>query len=137
MPWRVEFARETGEVMVTGSGEIRDEDARAQVEKIIPLLKQSHAGNVLVNYSDALSEVSLSSLYGLPDYASELGAPWHIRVAVVLPRTRYRIESYQFFELVCKNAGYNVALFDERESAEDWLAQGPLVREQANQRVPA
>ena len=123
--------------MVTGSGEIRDEDARAQVKEIIPLLKQSHAGNVLVNYSDALSEVSLSSLYGLPDYASELGAPWHIRVAVVLPRTRYRIESYEFFQLVCQNAGYNVRLFDEREAAEDWLAQVPPVRKQADHLVSA
>ena len=133
MPWRVEFARETGEVMVTGSGEIRDEDARAQVEKIIPLLKQSHAGSVLVNYSDALSEVSLSSLYGLPDYASELGAPWHIRVAVVLPRTRYRLESYQFFELVCQNAGYNVKLFETKEAAEQWLAQTSPGQEHADQ----
>jgi hypothetical protein len=46
-------------------------------------------------------------------------------VAVVLPRTRYRIESYEFFELVCKNAGYDVRLFEVREKAERWLAPSP------------
>lgn len=118
--------------MVTSSGEIRNEDARAQVEEIIRLLKQNRARVVLVDYSDALSEVSLPSLYGLPDYYTELGAPWNARIALVLPRSRYRLESYQFFELVCKNAGYNVRLFDEREAAEHWLGLGPPVREHAD-----
>jgi hypothetical protein len=125
MPWRVEFAPEKSIVVVAAWGEIRNEDAEAQVEKIILLLKQNQASGVLLDYSDALSEVSLPSLYGLPDYYTELGAPWHARVAVVLPRNRYRIESYQFFELVCKNAGYNVRLFDGRGAAEAWLAEMP------------
>ena len=132
MPWRVEFVPEKGIVVVTCSGEIRDEDARAQVEETTRLLKQNQASAVLTDYSDAVSEVSLPSLYWLPDYYSELGAPWNIRVAVVLPRTRYRVESFQFFELVCKNAGYDVSVFHAREAAEDWLAQALPVREQAD-----
>ena len=132
MPWRVEFAPEKDAIVVTSSGEIRDEDARAQVEETIRLLKQNQASAVLADYADALSEVSLPSLYRLPDYYSQVGAPWHARVAVVLPRTRYRLESYQFFELVCKNAGYNVKLFEAREAAENWLAQAPPVREPAD-----
>ena len=132
MPWRVEFDPEKGMVVVTSSGEIRNEDARAQVEATSRLLKQNQASAVLTDYSDALSEVSLPSLYWLPDYYTELGAPWNTRVAVVLPRTRYRVESFQFFELVCKNAGYNVSLFPTREAAEDWLAQTSPARERAD-----
>jgi len=132
MPWRVEFVPEKGIVVVTCSGEIRDEDARAQVEETTRLLKQNQASAVLTDYSDAVSEVSLPSLYWLPDYYSELGAPWNTRVAVVLPRIRYRVESFQFFELVCKNAGFDVSLFHAREAAEDWLAQASPVREQAD-----
>jgi hypothetical protein len=47
---------------------------------------------------------------------------------VVLPRTRYRIETYQFFELVCKNAGYDVGLFEQREAAADWLQKAQPIR---------
>ena len=129
MPWTVEYAPERRAVVVTASGEIHDEDARAQTAEALCLLKDNRASGVLVDYSDAVSEVSLSRLYGLPDYAAEFGAPWDAGVAVVLPRIPYRLESYQFLELVCKNAGYHVKLFETKEAAEHWLAQAAPVRE--------
>jgi hypothetical protein len=132
MPWKVEYAPEAGMVVVTASGEIHNEDASAQAAEAFRLAEQNQTSVILADYSDALSEVSLPSLYGLPDYYSQLGVPWHARVAVVLPRTRYRIESYQFFELVCKNAGYNVQLFEDRAAAEQWLAEASPVRQHAD-----
>jgi hypothetical protein len=129
MPWTVEYVPERDRVLVTASGEIRDEDARAQTAQALDLLKHNQVSAVLVDYSDALSEVSLPNLYGQPDYYSQTGAPWHVSMAVVLPRTRYRLESYQFFELVCQNAGYNVKLFETKDAAEDWLAKAPPVRQ--------
>jgi hypothetical protein len=131
MPWKVEYAPEACMAVVTAAGEIRNEDATAQAAEALRLLKQHQASRVLVDYSDALSEVSLPSLYGLPDYYSRIGVPWNVRVAVALPRTRYRLESYQFFELVCKNAGYSVKLFDAREAAEHWLTQTSPVQDHA------
>ena len=132
MPWRVDYVPETSMLVVTASGAIRNEDATAQAAEIFRLAKQNQTSVVLADYSDALSEVSLPSLYGLPDYCSQIGMPWHARVAVVLPRTRYRIESYQFLELVSHNAGYNLKLFETRDAAEQWLAQASPVREHAD-----
>jgi hypothetical protein len=123
--------------VVTASGEMRDEDARAQTAETIYLLKHNHAAAVLADYSDALLEVSLARLYWLPDYATQLGAPWDTRVAVVLPRGSCRLESQQFFALVCKNAGYDVRLFEERSAAENWLAPTPPARQQAVHTVQA
>jgi hypothetical protein len=131
MPWRVEYEPEKGMVVVTASGEIRNEDATAQAADAIRLAKRNQASLVLLDYSEALSEVSLPSLYELPDYFSQRGMPWNARVAVVLPRTRYRIETYQFFELVSRNAGYNLKLFETNAAAETWLAQAPPVRAHA------
>jgi hypothetical protein len=114
-------------VVVTASGEVRDEDARAQTAETFHLLKRHHATSVLVDYSEAVSEVSLARLYGLAEYSAELGMSWDTRVAVALPRTKYRLESYQFFELASKIAGYNVRLFEDKEAAEHWLAtNGPI-----------
>lgn len=129
MPCRAEYAPEAGWVVLTASGEMRDEDARALTAEAIHLLKHHQASGILVDCSDAVSEVSLSRLYRLPDYATELGAPWYARVAVVLPRSRYRLESYEFLELVCKNAGYHAKLFETKETAENWLAETAPVRE--------
>ena len=113
--------------MVTASGEIRDEDARAQTVEAFYLLGQNRAAGILADYSDAISEVTLAELYWLPDYAAVIGAPWNIPVAVVLPQRQYRLESFQFFELVCNNAGWNVKLFEPKAAAEDWLAQAAPV----------
>ena len=117
--------------MIIGTGKITDEDAKAQVLEGTRLLKQHQTTSVLIDYSEAWSEVSLSGAYGLPDYYGELGGPWHVRVAVVAPRTGYRIETYEFLELVCKNAGYDVRLFETREAAEEWLRQASPMQKQA------
>ena len=135
MPWTVEYEPERALVLVTGSGNMRDEDATAQTTEAICFLKQNHSNAILVDYSEAVSEVTLSNLYWLPDYSSELGAPWNIQVAVLLPRTQYRLESFQFFELVCKNAGYNVRLFEAKEVAEAWLAEALAPQEPAGHAV--
>lgn len=132
MSWRVEYLPVTGLVTVTAAGEISDEDSRAQVGRVIGLLKQHQTTLVLADYSEALSTVSLPCLYGLPDYFTQCGGFWNVRVAVVLPRTRYRIETYQFFKLVCSNAGYDVRLFDQREAAEQWLKQDRSIRTKAD-----
>ena len=126
MSWKVEYLPATGLVAVTAAGEVSDEDARAQVEQVIGLLKQHQTTLVLVDYSEALSEVSLPSLYRLPDSFLQCGGPWNVRVAVVLPHSRYRNETYQFFKLVCGNAGYDVRLFDQRDAAEEWLEHDQL-----------
>ena len=110
--------------MVTATGQVSDQDGKNQAERAIRLLQENQAALVLVDYSEAMSEVSLPNLYLLPDHFSALGAPWHARIAVLLPQTGYRMESYQFFELACKNAGYSVKLFAETGPAENWLRQG-------------
>ena len=66
MPWRVEYIPAKDVVAVNATGEISSEDAGAQVAETIRALKQNQANLVLVDYSDALSEVSLASRYGLP-----------------------------------------------------------------------
>ena len=130
MAWKLKYVPARAAVVVVVSGELRNDDARAQVVEVVELLNRHQTRNVLLDCSDAVSEMTLPELYWLADAASELRVPWDIRVALVSPRTRYRIESYQFFELVFRNAGYDVKLFEDREAAEEWLAPPPEVRAQ-------
>jgi hypothetical protein len=137
MSWRVEYLPATGVVEATAKDEVSDADARAQVEEAIRLVEQHQASLVLADYAEALSEVTLPSLYELPDLFNRHGGLWHIQIAVVTPRTGYRIETYQFFGLVCRNAGYNVKLFATRGAAEEWLEQGQSHRPGANRHSQA
>ena len=121
MAWTVEFIPESDLVLLVVAGEILDEDGKRQVAEIIRLLNEHQSSLVLVDCSNAVAKTSLPGLYRLPDYATELGAPWTVRAAVVIPLTLFLIERFRFFELVFRNAGYDVHLFDDRESAESWL----------------
>src|SRR5580698_803076 len=102
MSWNVEYVPEKAMVKVMARGRIFNQDAREQAVQAIALLKEHDADFVLVDSSDVKLEVSLANLYWLPEYYLELGAPQHVRLAVVLPRSQGQIETYQFYQIACK-----------------------------------
>jgi hypothetical protein len=52
----------------------------------------------------------------------EEAASRQAKVAVMLPASKEAREAVQFYELACKNNGWRVQVFSERQSALDWLA---------------
>ncbi len=137
MAWKVEFVLERSLVTVTASGVIQNEDAKAQAAEVVRLLRRHESGLLLLDYAEAFSELSLPELYWLADQAMMLGTPWRLRIAVVLPSTRYRIGSYEFFELVFRNAGFEVRLFEGRDAALAWVAPWHEAPTSARQHVHA
>ncbi len=128
MSWTIEYLAEKEMVLLVLTGDIVDEDCGPQVADGVRLLYQHECTRVLVDCSEAVPRTSLPNLYRLPDYATELKAPWNVRVAIVLPRAPFQTEKFEFLALVSRNAGYDVRLFDGRQSAEDWLRRPRLVR---------
>ena len=121
MAWTIEYLPERALVLLVVTGEIGDQDSSETLAETVRLLNEHQCTLVLVDCADAVTEASLPGIYRLPDHATALGAPWNLRIAVVLPKRRLRIETFHFFALVCSNAGYDVRLFDDRNSAEAWL----------------
>jgi hypothetical protein len=127
MRWQVEYMAEKGIVLVTAAGPVTYHDVLLQVDQAARLMNEHKAVLVLADYVEARSELSLAQLYFLArDYSKVEGAS-HARAAVVVPRTRHRIETYEFHALAAKNAGYNVQLFDTKAAAEEWLCQPATV----------
>jgi hypothetical protein len=104
MPWTVEYIAEKKMALVLIKGQIRDDDLKEQVTETIRILREQGASFALVDCTNGLSEATLPAIYYLPDQATMSGAPWHLRVALVLPTTKYRMDTYRFFELVFKSA---------------------------------
>jgi CheY-like chemotaxis protein len=121
--WPAEYLADQHLVVTTLAGTVSDADARNQSEEVIRLLKAHQASLVLVDCREAVSEISYAVLYWLPRFYEQLGVPRSTRIAVVLPAVPYRVESFQFYALACRNAGYDVRLFASRQAAEDWLLQ--------------
>jgi CheY-like chemotaxis protein len=121
--WSAEYLPEKKMVASTMRGAITDTDAKTQSEKVIRLLKDHEAELVLIDCREAISEMSYAVLYWMPRFYLQLGASRSTRMAVVLPVVPHRLESFLFYALACRNAGYNLRLFETRQMAEDWLAK--------------
>ncbi|MCX6914013.1 MAG: hypothetical protein NT167_13340 [Verrucomicrobia bacterium] len=132
MAWTVEHVPGKDLVLLVVTDELLDEEGKAQVAETVRLLNKHQSTLALVDCSNAVPKVSLPSIYRLPDYATELGVPWNVRIAVVIPQTRFQIEMFHFFELVFRNAGYDTRIFDDRESAEAWLRRPPPLQTQVH-----
>ena len=122
MSWSAEYVPAENQVELVVSGPVFNRDAREQAADVIRLIKRHDADFVMVDYTQVVLEVSLANLYWLPDYYLELGAPQHVHVALVLPPGNFQLESYEFFRVACRNAGYDVRLFDSRSAADAWLS---------------
>ena len=121
MSWSAEYVAAENQVELAASGPVFNRDAREQAAEVIRLIKRHDADFVLVDYTRVVLEVSLANLYWLPEYYIELGAPQHVHVALILPPGNFQLESYEFFRVACRNAGYKVKLFDSRAAADAWL----------------
>jgi len=124
MPWQIQYDPKNHIVLITATGQISNDDARAQVQEAVKLMKEHRTTRVLADYSEGLTEVSLANLYWLVDFYKAVDAPPNFKGAVVLPHSGHRIEAYQFHTLAARNAGYNIRLFETRADAEKWLLEG-------------
>jgi len=124
MPCDVKHVPDTNTVEVIGYGKLTSQEAVRATEEASRLLNENGATRVLCDYCDAVTEVTTVDIHWLPQYQEKLGAPKNIRIGLVLPKTGYRIEDFQFYETVCRNRGYNCRAFGSREAAAKWLDQG-------------
>jgi DNA-binding NarL/FixJ family response regulator len=117
----VEYLPDKKMVLAIMKGRITELDGRSQAEHVVRLLRDNQASLVLVDCRNAVSDLSYAFLYGQPKLYAQLGAPASTRIAVVIPDVPHRLETYQFYMLACKNAGYHAKLVESRQAAEDWL----------------
>jgi len=120
MEWSTTFLPDDKIVLIETSG-IADEASSVEMAKIIFKSMARHLSlRCLIDHS-AISSVSGSAveIYDRPKRLVKLGLPFEIRIAeVVLPEHR---EHFRFLETVFRNRGFAFYIFDDRESARQWL----------------
>lgn len=86
----------------------------------IELIRQNNYMCCLLDHSQAKG-VTLSTLeiYNLPKRYKELNVPHGFRMAVVVSDSMRT--DLDFYETVCRNNGYLVSIFFDKESAMNWL----------------
>jgi hypothetical protein len=121
MEWTVSFLPDKKIVVIQTYGVV-DETSSIEMSKIISKTMAIHlASRCLIDHS-AISSVSGNTIeiYYHPNKLIKLGIPFlKIKIAeVVLPAHK---ERFGFLETVFRNRGFDFRIFDDRESAINWL----------------
>ncbi|MFN8383412.1 MAG: hypothetical protein U0V02_15825 [Anaerolineales bacterium] len=86
----------------------------------IELIRKNNYQCCLIDHSQAEGiKLSTLEIYDLPKRYKELNVPYGFRLAVVVPDVM-RVD-LNFYETVCRNNGYLVSIFFDKESAIKWL----------------
>jgi hypothetical protein len=121
MSWVMMHVPDEGMMVIRSTGHKSIPHIMEQIKKAAAWLQENKAESILVDHTDALTDISLFDVLLMPRFFESLGVDKHVRVAVVVPCTHYRIETYEYFGALCRSQGYNVMLFESKESARHWL----------------
>lgn len=126
MPYTIKHNSSLGVIELTYSGLVTGADLKEATSECISLGKQTGATKFLVDEAGMELAASFVDLLKLPEvqYVNE-EADRQGRVAVVLPASGKARDAVQFFEIACKNRGWFVQTFSDRQSAMDWLRGDP------------
>jgi len=111
-------------LVLTHSGILSLQDAQEQAQVVLSLMKETRATRFLLDYSETTTQVADEDVPSLPEYCFELGAPLQSKVALVVPRSQFRVDSFELFASVARERGFTIELFSTRLSAQEWLRKG-------------
>ena len=122
MEWTISFLPDQQIVVIQTHGIADEVSSIGMAKTILEVMTQYKALRCLIDHS-AISSVSGSTaeIYYRPNRFVGIGVPFNVKIAeVVLPAHR---EHFGFLETVCRNRGFNFCMFDDRESAIQWLTK--------------
>lgn len=120
MPWKLGITEGTLEVVFQGT--FQAEELRECTLAIVDAAIQSGTLRILLDCHDTHFNVPTVAVYQLPELYAAKGLSRQVRAAVVTPQDGYHLEIFEFYEDVCRNRGYFVALFPDAAAAREWLS---------------
>ena len=122
MPWSYDYNSKLQIVEVVYEGQITADDLSESTSKHIELEHKKGWNRFLVDATKMKMATSIMAVYDLPakQYIEEK-ADRQGCVAVLLPEDTIAKEAVEFYETVCRNRGWMVQVFSERQAAIDYL----------------
>jgi len=90
MPCEVNYVPEIHTVVVVGSGKVTSQDAVQANARPAPCSLRIQQPACLLTTRMQLSKCPQLDIHSLPQYSENLTVPKHIKIALVLPTTRYK-----------------------------------------------
>jgi hypothetical protein len=122
MEWTISFLPETQIVVYKTQGVANGKSSFKMVENIAKTMTEYKAVRCLIDHTSLRSVSSRTEdIYSRPKEIREIGIPPELKIAsIVLPSQR---EYFWFLKTVLRNRNIQYNLFNDRESAIQWLTQ--------------
>lgn len=121
MPWRVEVDENLAVIRCLYAGRVQLDDIKAATFKAIALAKKHKTRLVLIDAAELESAISTMEIYGLPEFYDTADTDRQSKWAFLLPPAGQIREDAKFYVTVCRNRGWNIQAYDDRQGAIDWL----------------
>lgn len=122
MEWTISFLPDKKIVTIQTSGVADEKDSMEMAKHISKAMIKYMTTRCLIDHS-AIDSVSGNAveIYHRPKSLVNIGVPFKVKIAeVVLPVYRAH---FGFLEAVCRNRGFDFHIFDDRETAIQWLVE--------------
>ena len=123
MAWSLEYSDSDRILTVKCEGPFTAQYLGPMTQAAVDKLREEHSLRVLLDFSAAVAQVTITEMFKLPETYTEMRAPRLAHLAMVIPANRYRMDVYQFYEDLSVNRGYFVKLFKSTAAARAWLLQ--------------
>jgi hypothetical protein len=120
MEWNIEVRKDQGYVEIRTRGVADKEASLGMASALSAVMRENRVTRALIDHR-ALDGVAggVSDVYERPRLLRLIGAILRIRLAeVVRPE---HLEHFAFFETVCRNQGFELRVFHNRDEGVMWL----------------
>ncbi len=120
MDWNIVIHDQDGYIEVVTSGVADSEGSLGMAQAIAQTMRSRRVTKALIDHRSVTEVIGgVSGTYSRPRLFRFLGVALGIRIAEVI-RPEHE-GHFKFFELVCVNQGYKLAVFQEKDKALAWL----------------
>lgn len=124
MNWKTTYLDDEKVVNVTYSGTVTRDELTAAAQSALDLSLEHGTNRVLTDCTTMQGGHSIADLYFHSDWLISVKA-YRMREAVLMPAAVAFNALVDFWQTTCRNRGLNVRVFDEPESARQWLGERP------------
>ena len=120
MEWKIDINEEDKYIEVITSGIANKEDSLNMAKAISHTMKTNRITKALIDHSNLVSITGATiDIYNRPKIFKIIGLILRVKIAEVIKPEH--IDHFKFFETVCRNRGYQLSIFQDRDKALAWL----------------
>ena len=119
MKWSLSFLSDENIIFIETEGDASVADLNAMAVEINTAIIKYNTKYLLLDHRKIVLELSMLDLLERPVALKKIGIPQDAVSAEIVPDTAF--PGFKFYESVSKNYGYNVSVFQEMDSARQWI----------------